>query len=132
VSDDRLDAITAIWLHLPLPICAACAHPWTGIAASKVKDPRTGGFVPRRFVPSNPEIREWCNQYAADLHEIASQPFESPAMAPVWPAPTAEESAHVWRVVNQIKERCNRVLGIQTAEDQRAEAERILEAARQC
>jgi hypothetical protein len=137
LSDDRLDSITEIWLHFPLPLCKACADPWTGIVSTKIKDLRTGVLEPRRFVPSNPEIRAWCYDYKADLHDIvkagesAGRAVASPPLAPPRPEPTPEEVAHVWRRVDEIKERCNRVLGIPTDEERRACAERILEAARE-
>jgi hypothetical protein len=137
LSDDRLDSISQIWLHFPLPICKACVDPWSGIAGTKAKNQRTGALELRRFVPSNPEIREWCNQYKADLHdivkagEIAGRSVESPPLAPARREPTPEEIADVWRCVDEIRERCNRVLGIPTAEDQRQCAERFLEACRE-
>ena len=56
-SDDRLDAITEIWLHFPLAVCKACVDPWHGITTQKIADPRSGKSEPRRFVPSNGESR---------------------------------------------------------------------------
>ncbi len=134
LSDDRLDAITQVWLRFPLPVCAACVHP-DGIAATKIRDPRTGRQDIRRFVPSNPEIRDWLDQYSADLHEIAkagesaARPVASPSIAPTRQPPTPEEIARVWQLVADMRERCKRDLGIPTAAEQREAAERFLEAA---
>jgi len=132
--DTRLDSITEIWLHFPLPVCAACVHPWTGIAASKVKDLRSGALEPRRYIPSTPELRHWLNEFVADLHEIvrageiASRPVESPSMAENWPLPSPESVAHVQAKCRETVESLKRASGIPTAEEQRACAERILEA----
>jgi hypothetical protein len=137
LSDDRLDAISEIWFHFPLPVGAACAHPWDGIAGTKVRNVRTGTLEPRRSVPSNGEIREWCNEYKADLYDIvkagegAGRPLESPPLAPTRQPQTAEEIARVWRLVNEIKERCNRVAGIPTEQERREIAERFLEESRE-
>jgi hypothetical protein len=108
-----------------------------GIANEKIRDPRTGRMELRRFVPSNPELREWLNHYTADLHqlaksgEIAARPIEALPLVPIPEPPTPDEIARVWQQVNEIKQRCNRVLGIPTAEERRECAARILEAARQ-
>jgi hypothetical protein len=134
LPDDRLDSIADIWPRFPLPVCEACVGN-DGIAYQKLMG-RTGRLEPRRAVPSDPEIYEWCNQYRADLHEIAkagdigNRSVESPSLVPARSIPTPEQIAHVWRRVDEIKEGCNRVLGIPTEEERREAAERILEAAR--
>jgi hypothetical protein len=136
LPDERLDSIAAVFMRFPRGVIAACVS-LDGIANTKIKDLRTGKLETRRFVPSTPEIREWCNDYLADQHEIAKageiacRPIASPPLSPARRTPTAEEAAHVSRVVDQIRERCNRVLGIPTAEEQRQLAERILEACRE-
>ena len=133
-----MQSITQICLRFPLPVCAACVHS-DGITNQKIRDLRTGNREVRRWLPSDPEIRQWCNQYMADLYdtvkagEIAERPIASPPIAPERKPPSPEEVARVWRLVNEIKERCNRVIGIPTAEEQRIAAARILEAAqRKC
>jgi len=92
LPDDRLDSITEIWSRFPLPICTACVGP-EGIAYTKLTNWRTGKSEPRRVVPGDAEIREWCNEYRADLHEIAranelaKHSIESPALAPAQRSP---------------------------------------------
>jgi hypothetical protein len=132
LPEDRLNAITEIFLRFPLPVAAACVHPWTGIACTKIRD-RTGRSEPRRFPPSNGELRDWCEDYLADLyklaraHDVAERHFRE-IEKPVVP-PSPEEIARVWARVDEIKERCKRVLGVPTLEEQRDVAQSILNSA---
>jgi hypothetical protein len=133
LSDDRLDSITQIWLRFPLPVCAACVH-HDGIAAEKVRNPRSGRLEVRRFVPSDPELREWCNEYIGDLTEtahigeIAARPIVSPPLAPELQPRTPEAIAHVQRIVAEMKTRCG-IDGKPTEQERRIRAERVLETA---
>jgi hypothetical protein len=134
LPDDRLDSITRVWVRFPLPVCAACVHA-DGIVAEKVKDPRTSRLSVRRFVPSDPEIREWCNQRQADLHEaakvgeIAARPITSPSLVPEWQQPTPEERAYVQAKLQEYLDHVRRSSGQLTPEQQRERAERFLETA---
>jgi len=134
LSDDRLDAVSEIWLRFPLPAGAACIHRWSGIAGTKVMDMRSGRLEPRRFVPSKGEIREWCNEYMADLYEIAKagevagRPGQTPSLEPEWPPPTQEQIDRVRSKAKETIEHLKRASGIPTAEERRQVAECILAA----
>jgi hypothetical protein len=136
LPDERLDAIADLFMHFPFAVGMACADRWSGIACTKIPDMRTGTPQPRRFPPSNGEIRDWCEAHIAELwklarhDEIVDRPWESsPARSePPKPTPTAEQVAHIWGRVNEIRDRCKRVLGEPTVEERRDVAERILQA----
>jgi hypothetical protein len=138
VTDARRDGIAEIFMHFPLEVINRCADRWDGIACTKIPD-RTGKLQPRRFPPSDGEIRDWCAQYRADLWELAksgeiiNRPSESSQQSQPEkprPPPTVEEIARVWARVNEVRESAKRVLGEPTSEERRDCAERILSAAR--
>ena len=96
---------------------------------------KTGTLEPRRYPPSDGEIRDWCEGYQVDLWKLAGagelidRPWETPRPAEPEkprPPPTAEEVAHVWARVNEIRERAKRIAGEPTEEERRACAERIV------
>jgi hypothetical protein len=136
LPDERLDSIAGVFMRFSLGVVAACVH-LDGIARTKIPNLRTGKLEPRRFVPSDGEIFEWCSEHRADLHEIVKaaevvdRSIQSSSIAPSRPPPCPKDVAHVWRRVDEIKERCNRILGIPTADERRECAERILEATRE-
>jgi hypothetical protein len=136
LSDDRLDSITQLWLRWPLPVCAACVH-LDGIAAEKIRDPRTGRTDVHRFVPSDPQIRAWLNQRSADLHEmakvgeIAGRPITSPPLVPEWTSRTAEDRAQVNASLQRYLDHVRRSSGLPTPEEERAAAERFLQSCKQ-
>jgi hypothetical protein len=71
VGEDRLNAIVEIFRRFPLSIIKDCTDMWSGIACQRVPDFKTGKLGPRRFMPSNSEIREWCEDRVADLTKLA-------------------------------------------------------------
>jgi hypothetical protein len=133
LSDERLDSIAAVFTRFPHGVVAACVS-LDGIANTKIRDTRTGRVETRRFVPSTPEIRDWCNEHLADLHEMAKageivcRPVAAPPSSPERSPPTPEDVARAWAIVNEIKERCRRIEGRLSEEERRVAAGRFLEA----
>jgi hypothetical protein len=107
----------------PLDVGAACVGR-DGIYAEKIKD-RTGKLEPRRFPPSDAEIRVWCNERVADLHSIVNA-GEKAAQVGVAQLPTASHvktaaaKAYVEGRLREFRELQRNSAG------QREEAERIL------
>ena len=108
-SDARLDGITEMLMHFPIEIGKECADRWNGIAGTKIRDHNAKRHLrerlePRRFPPSDPEIRDWCDERMAELWklaragEIAERSRHSPSdpegETPT-PAKTAEDKAYV-------------------------------------
>jgi hypothetical protein len=70
IPDARLDAVVEIFRHFPLPIIRECTDRWSGIACQRVPDQKTGKVARRRFMPSNGEIKDWCEERVADLTKL--------------------------------------------------------------
>jgi hypothetical protein len=138
-TDHRRDGIAEMLTHFPVDIGTRCADRWNGIASTKIPDLRTGKLQPRRFPPSDGEIRDWCEDYVADLWKLAkagdildrAQMPSSAQSKPDPKPPTSEEIAHVWAKVAEVREGAKRVLGLPTLEEQRDRANQLLEKARQ-
>jgi hypothetical protein len=131
VADERLDSIAEVFAHFPLPVVAACVEPFHGIATQLVYDRRTGKAERRKYLPSNGEIRDWCEDYISELWKVAHiQERKAVAPASVMPPRAPEDVAHVQHRLSETIEALKKASGISTAEEQRAAAERILEVAR--
>ena len=135
-TDARLDGIAEMLMHFPLDVGTRCADRWNGIASTKIPDLRTGKLQPRRYPPSDGEIRDWCENYVADMWslakaaEIAERPRESSAPTEnPRPPPTPEDLARVWACVAEVRAGRDRVMGQPTEEERRDRSIAALEKA---
>jgi len=134
VTDARLASIAEIWLRFPVAVCKECVG-LDGIAYTKVKDLRTGREEPRRALPANAEIRQWLNDYQADLYdtvkaaEIANRPVRSLRSESEWTPRAADDIGRVQAKAKETIEHLKRACGVPSEEELRQAAERFLEAA---
>jgi hypothetical protein len=116
-TDARMDGIAEMLMHFPIEIGKQCADRWNGIAGTKIRDPREDlkaarpRLEPRRFPPSDPEIRDWCEQRVADLWklskacEIAERLRQEPQPEDPTPPKTDEDKARVQAAAAEFIER---------------------------
>jgi hypothetical protein len=120
MGDDRLNAIVEIFRHFPLSIVRECTDLWSGIACERILDTKTGALRPRRLMPSNGEIRNWCEERVAVLTKLAKaadygRDIESGS---VRPPPSAEERARVETRCKDTVEYLKRAAGVRTPEEE--------------
>jgi hypothetical protein len=109
LSDARLDGIADMLMHFPIEVGRECTDRWNGIAGTKIRDPNAKRHLrerlePRRFPPSDPEIRDWCDERMAELWKLARageiaersrHPPSDPEGEKPTPPKTAEDKAYV-------------------------------------
>jgi hypothetical protein len=111
-DDEYVDSIIEVLEHFPASIVQEAVDPWSGIAASSPKGP-----------PSTGALKAWC--YAREDHYRRCSEIEAP-IEPARPAPAPEDVARVQAKLREATASLTRAMGRHSAEDQRAEAERLL------
>jgi hypothetical protein len=117
-ADEYFDAVAALFRTFSMDIVERCVDPAQGIARTKVDG------EPRRWRPSIGEIAAHCD---GTVHsDYRPRPPMLP-LEPPPPPPTEKERAYVKAKTKEIIARLVRSMGGKSPEDQRTEAQQILD-----